>query len=175
MNPPMKKTILLSLLVLLLAAVACGKNNSSGKSNPPSLVNPVVPGVGVLPNMGTTADQLIQNINERRLGWGLRPLVRDHALDQYAQSDALDLADGRQGFRRFNMCRSMPRSLTGRVCRSIAHIGMRPSVDFVFRDWLREDEGRNMLANRIIERAGVGFAVNAQGEQVWVVLMTSLD
>lgn len=166
----MKKTILVCMFVSLVV-VACGKNNTSGKSNPntPAL-NPVVGGVPVY-GVESNSDELFARVNERRAAWGMPLLVRDSYLDAQANSFALDLADGRRSefHLKADLCARMPRTSE---CRFMA-LSDRSMAGSVLNYWLSKPGRKRVLENPRLRRAGIGLSRDRNGQAVWVLVMLS--
>ena len=154
--------MLVTLLVSLMIA-SCGKNNSSGKGDSPS-VSPVTNGNFVTES---APNDLLEQVNQRRLGWGLRPLVRDTNLDAQAQSFAFDMADGRNAGYRTNLCKLI--RFTG-DCAFMYRNDVKTAVGVVGA-WMRSPERLDNLQNRFLERAGAAVALDREGRPVWVLLM----
>jgi len=164
-------------MVSLLAVVACGKNNKSGKSNPGSTQNPVIgqpiPGIGNAGSVDALVNEFIGRVNERRQAIGLNPVVRDGALEQVALQSAANLAQYPNA--NLSICRSLALGTRGRFCRAIMTEGGLQPVS-ILGEMLRYENVRRtnpVIRAPLATRAGVGIAQDFRGQFTWVLVLSS--
>lgn len=186
----MKNTTYILMLSFSLL-LACGKSNKSGGSNP------AVPNYNLIQAEDAPyANDLIAQINQRRIEGGLAPLERTALLDSEAQTQAVDRLNS-QSYRSnvryeaygsfnlygyygyynggtrlnsFNICDRV----TDRFCEAIGvgvgsynRANLSP-VQSVLRR-IQSDRSLNIMSHRY-QRVGLGLARNLEGRSYWVVV-----
>lgn len=190
----MKTTTYLLMLSFSLL-LACGKSNKSGGGTPATPNYNLIQGVDV-----PVANDLVAQINQRRLEAGLVPLERAPLLDAEAQTQAYERLNSSlyrntnnirfQTYGQFNIYGQYSYyhgggvtngfdvcgRVTDRRCDALG-IGIGAysranlsPVESVLRR-IQSDRYINILSRRH-QRIGVGLARNTEGRTYWVVVLT---
>ena len=155
----------LSILLLAIMVVACGKDNSSGGSGTQRNVNPIRDAEGA-------QNEIISLVNSHRARMGLPRLQRSFQADIEAQDFTRYMAEsGRFSHAGMNVrCARLRASLGGNACGEVISRGYNLLAQQVFDGWMNSMAHRNRLADSRYDTIGVGLALDSSGRSYWTII-----
>lgn len=155
----------ISILMLALLFVACGKDNSSGGSG-------VVRNVDPLLNEAGAKAELVQLVNNHRARLGLPKLRQMPPHELEAEDFAHELAA--TGLIHHNgmstRCARVRASVGGNACGEVVTRGLNMFADDAFDSWMNSWGHRSRLEDGRYNTVGVGAAQDRSGRLYWVML-----
>lgn len=158
----------LSMLLLAVLIISCGKNSSGGSdSSGNGYVSPIV-------QENSAKEALLSLINKQRQAARVQPLVRMEVMDMEADIHAQDMSDGRVAYGHFGVnerCLRSRRTMGGGgICGELIARDEQ-NAQAAFDSWNMRSGTRLQLTDPRFNRIGIGVGSDRMGRVYWTVVL----